>query len=556
MREISMSDTSRLIKIALVFALPSGLAVSQAPAVWGRIDRAASLSPIQEGAQQEFFEKKVRPILANSCQRCHNARAKVAGLDLTTAEAFQRGGDSGPLINREKPEESRLLKVIGYDGEIKMPPSGKLKDHEIAALTEWVKMGAPWPGAVQTVASESQPKNPTARSFTEEEKGFWAYQPIKDAAPPEVKNGAWAQSPIDSFILRKLEEKSLKPAPPADKLTLLRRATLDLTRLPPTESEMRDFLADQSPDAFKKVVERLLASPRYGESWGRHWLDVARYADSTGNDEDHRYPHAWKYRDYVIESFNNDLPYDQFIREQVAGDLLPAENPGEPPRRGVIATGFLALGPKAIAQQDKKKMLYDVYDEQVDVTTRAFLGLTVSCARCHDHKFDPILTKDYYALIGMFASTRSFTDPESHVSVVLEKPLAPKEEFERYKAARKEHQAKERRVRIEIEEIVDEVKESPVKQQSPRLADYFLAARTVYKDGAPLSDAARRANLNDVALKRWVDFLKPSADVHGYLNEWNAAAADKLGATAQGYQDRFQKRFAEWQEKVGKWRSE
>ncbi|HKC89306.1 MAG TPA: DUF1549 domain-containing protein, partial [Blastocatellia bacterium] len=299
-----MSDTSRLIKIALVFALPSGLAVSQAPAVWGRIDRAASPSPVQAGAQQEFFEKKVRPILANSCQRCHNSRAKVGGLDLTTAEGVQRGGDSGPVINREKPEESRLLKVVGYDGEIKMPPSGKLKDHEIAALTEWVKMGAPWPGPVQTAASESGPKNPTSRSFTEEEKGFWAYQPVKGAAPPQVKNEAWAQSPIDSFILRKLEEKNLKPAPPADKLTLLRRATFDLTGLPPTESEMRDFLADQSPDAFKKVVERLLASPRYGESWGRHWLDVARYADSTGNDEDHRYPHAWKYRDYVIESFN------------------------------------------------------------------------------------------------------------------------------------------------------------------------------------------------------------------------------------------------------------
>src|SRR5262245_25043733 len=374
MREISMSDTSRLIKIALVFALPSGLAVSRAPAVWGRIDRAASPSPVQAVAQQEFFEKRVRPILANSCQRCHNSRAKVGGLDLTTAEGVQRGGDNGPVINREKPEESRLLKVIGYEGEIKMPPSGKLKDHEIAALTEWVKVGAPWPDPIPPADSESWPKSPNARSFTEEERSFWAYQPVKamkEIAPQQVNGEAWAQSPIDRFILRKLEEKNLKPAPPADKLTLLRRATFDLTGLPPTEYEMRDFLADQSPDAFGKVVERLLASPRYGERFGRHWLDVARYADSTGNDEDHRYPHAWKYRDYVIESFNNDLPYDQFIREQLAGDLLPAKDGGEVNRRGVIATGFLALGPKAIAQQDKKKMLYDVYDEQVDVTTKA-----------------------------------------------------------------------------------------------------------------------------------------------------------------------------------------
>src|SRR5262245_46909274 len=430
MRRISISDRCRLTKIALVFALLSGLAASQARVVWGRVDRVASPVLVQSAAQEEFFEKKIRPIFAANCQLCHNARSKVAGLDLTTAEAFQRGGDSGPVINREKPEESRLLKVIGYDGELKMPPSGKLKDQEIAALTEWVKVGAPWPSPVRAAASENWPKSPNARSFTEEEKGFWAYQPVravravramKEVAPQQVKDEAWAQSPIDSFILRNLEEKNLKPAPPADKLTLLRRATFDLTGLAPSESESREVLAAQAPDAFRKVVERLLASPRYGERWGRHWLDVARYADSTGNDEDHRYPHAWKYRDYVIDSFNNDLPYNQFVREQLAGDLLSApefaDDGRQVNRRGVIATGFLALGPKAIAQQDKKKMLYDVYDEQVDVTTKAFLGLTVACARCHDHKFDPILTKDYYAMIGMFASTRSFTNPESHVSI-------------------------------------------------------------------------------------------------------------------------------------------
>jgi uncharacterized protein DUF1549/uncharacterized protein DUF1553/cytochrome c len=592
MRRISRFDRSRLIKIALVLALLSGIAASQARVI--SIPRVvASVAPSigaprgAEISQEEFFEKKIRPILAASCQRCHNSRSKVAGLDLTTAEALQRGGDSGPVINREKPEESRLLKVIGYDSEMKMPPSGKLKDHEIAALTEWVKLGAPWPGAVTAaasavtpvasaitpvasaitpVASGSRPKNPAARSFSEEEKSFWAYQPVRAVgavsaqAQPPIKDEAWAQSPIDRFILRKLEEKNLKPAPPADKLTLLRRATFDLTGLPPTEKEMRDFLADQSPDAFDKVVERLLASPRYGERWGRHWLDVARYADSTGNDEDHRYPHAWKYRDYVIESFNNDLPYDQFVREQVAGDLLPAKNPGEVNRRGIIATGFLALGPKAIAQQDKKKMLYDVYDEQVDVTTKAFLGLTVSCARCHDHKFDPILTKDYYAMIGMFASTRSFTNPDSHVSEVLEKPLVPKEEFERYKATKREHQEKERRLRLAIEEILDEVKERAVKENSSRLADYFVAARKIYtgegQDGATLADVARQANLNEDALKGWVKFLKPNEDVRGYLNEWNNAAPGALAEVARVYQERFQTRFAEWEKKTGKWREE
>ncbi len=557
-----MSDTSRLIKIALFFAFLYCLTISDAPGVSGSNDLAASPAIIQDGqaGALEFFEKKVRPIFVNSCQQCHNSRAKVAGLDMTTFEAFQRGGDNGPVVNQKKPEESRLLKVIGYQSEIKMPPSGKLKDHEITVLTEWVKMGAPWPGAVPRTTSENSPKNLTGRSFTVEEQGFWSYQPVRDAAPPKVKNEAWVQSSIDRFILQKLEDKNLKPAPPADRMALLRRATFDLTGLPPTEAEMRDFLADQTPDAFKKIVERLLASPRYGERWGRHWLDVARYADSTGNDEDHRYPYAWKYRDYVIEAFNADLPYDRFIHEQVAGDLIPApesaSDGGQVNRRGVIATGFLALGPKAIAQQDKKKMLFDVYDEQVDVTTRAFLGLTVSCARCHDHKFDPILTKDYYSLIGMFASTRSFTDPESHVSVVLEKPLVPKKDFEQYKAARKAYQAKESRVRIAIDEMVSEVKDHAVKEHLPRLADYFLAARKVYQNGTPLADATRQMNLNEELLKRWVDFLKPGAEVRGYLNEWNAASPEKLATTAQAYQDRFQKRFTEWEEKIGKWRSE
>jgi mono/diheme cytochrome c family protein len=544
-----------LIKITLTFALICGAALSQLPSVFGSVEPSAD-SIAQSSDQQEFFEKKIRPIFANTCQRCHNAKAKMAGLDLSTAEGFHRGGDSGPIVNKEKPEESRLLKVISYEGEMKMPPTGKLKDHEIAALTEWVIMGAPWQGAAASTPNANWPKNSSTREFTENEKSFWSFQPVKNAVPPAVKDETWIKSPIDRFLLAKLEAKRLKPAPTADKLTLLRRATFDLTGLPPTENEMRDFLADDSPDAFKKVVERLLASPRYGERWGRHWLDVARYADSTGNDEDHRYPHAWRYRDYVIESFNNDLPYDQFIREQVAGDLLPAKDGGEVNRQGIIATGFLALGPKAIAQQDKKKMLYDVYDEQVDVLSKAFLGLTVSCARCHNHKFDPILTKDYYSMLGVFASTRSFTNPESHVSVVLEKPLAPKAEFERYLDAKKEHQARESRVRIAIDEIVTEVKDRAVEQYSAQLADYFLAARRVYHEGASLADAASQLGLNEEFLKRWVNFLKPGAEVRGYLNEWNMAAPDKLAATARGYQERFQKRFVEWSEKMSKWRTE
>jgi mono/diheme cytochrome c family protein len=545
---------NQVFKLSLIFAVVFGIAISQLPGVQGSETR---YSLAQTPEEQEFFEKKIRPILVQNCQKCHNAQARTAGLDLSSAQGFQRGGDSGAIINKDKPEESRLLEVIGYDGTLKMPPTGKLKDDEIAALTAWVKMGAPWPGttpAAESVKSNAKPS--TVRPFTESEKSFWAFQPITEPQLPEVKNTAWIKSPIDRFILQVLEKKNLVPAPPAGKLTLLRRATFDLTGLPPTEAEMSNFLADDSPDAFRKVVDRLLASPRYGERWGRHWLDVARYADSTGNDEDHRYPFAWKYRDYVIQAFNQDLPYDQFIREQLAGDLLPAPDGGEVNRRGIIATGFLALGAKAVAQQDKKKMLFDVQDEQVEVTSKAFLGLTVSCARCHNHKFDPILTKDYYSMLGFFASTRSFTNPDSHVSVVLEKPLVTKTEFESYKAAKKAHSIQETRVRVTLSEIVDAVKEPAARQHAVRTADYFLAARKIYQENIAPADAAKQFGLSEEILSQWSKFLKPGGEVRGYLNEWHNAPAEKLAEVAQSYQQRVQQRLTEWQEKVAHWRRE
>ena len=517
-------------------------------------ESAAAHSFNQANDQAEFFEKKVRPLLVANCAKCHNPNAKVAELDLTTAEGFAKGGESGALINKEHPEESRLLKVIGYDDKLKMPPTGKMKDADIAVIAEWVKAGAYWPSPKAAVGeTKAAPKS--TREFTDEEKKFWAYQPLANSSAPKVKNSAWVKSPIDAFILAKLEEKNLQPAPPADKLTLLRRASYDLTGLPPNEQEIKDFLADVSPNAFEKVVERLLASPRYGEKWGRHWLDVARYADSTGNDEDHRYPFAWKYRDYVIESFNNDLPYAQFVREQIAGDLLPSKDGSEVNQRGIIATGFLALGPKAVAQQDKKKMLYDVYDEQVDVTSKAFLGMTLACARCHNHKFDAVLTKDYYSMINIFASTRSFSNPDSHVSGVLEKPLVPKAEFEKYKTARSEHQAKERLAQIEIEEIVDSVREPAAKQFAPRLAEFMLAAHKIYDGGAKLEDVAAQTQLPAEVLKRWVNFLKPGDLTPQHLLEWRNAKPDKLAEVAQSYQQRFQTRLNEWLEKMSEWRA-
>ncbi|MBI1764563.1 MAG: PSD1 domain-containing protein [Acidobacteria bacterium] len=533
-----------------VLTLSAGLALA------GTLVRLRPVAA-QSSDPAEFFEKQVRPVLIANCAKCHNAKAQVAKLDLTSAEGFAKGGESGPLINQEQFAESRLLKVIGYNEALKMPPSGRLKDAEINAIATWVKMGAPWPaaGAVAAAPGETKAAPKSTREFTEEEKAYWAFQPLAKTTLPTVKDTAWVKAPLDAFVLAKLEAKSVKPAPPADKLTLLRRATYDLTGLPPTEKEMSDFLADNAPDAFAKVVERLLASPRYGEKWGRHWLDVARYADSTGNDEDHRYPHAWKYRDYVIKAFNDDMPYDQFTREQIAGDLLPAPDGGEVNRRGIIATGFLALGAKAIAQQDKMKMLYDVWDEQVDVTSKAFLGMTLACARCHNHKFDPILTKDYYAMIGMFASTRSFTNPDSHVSVVLEKPLVPKAEWQQYQAAKKAHGEKEKRLRLALDEINDAVKDALVKANGARLADYMLAARQVYQDGEKVEAVVLRTKLNLALLQKWVSFLKPDpAKVRGYLNEWNAASLDKQAEVAEGYQTRFLKQLEEWNATLAAWR--
>ena len=488
----------------------------------------------------EYFEKNVRPILAKSCQACHNPRVKTAGLDLSTAEGFQAGGQSGPLISAGNPGDSRLLQVISYDERLKMPPTGKLKDDEIAVLTSWVKMGAPWPGAA--AASRSRPDPPAnTRQFTDQEKNFWAFRPIKDPALPSVRDTAWIQSPVDRFILARLEEKGLKPAPPADKQTLLRRATYDLTGLPPTEQEIRDFLADDSPGAFRKVVDRLLASPRYGERWGRHWLDVARYADSTGNDEDHRYPYAWRYRDYVIDAFNSDMPYDQFVREQIAGDLMPGSDPDGINRRGIIATGLLALGPKAIAQQDKKKMLYDVYDEQIDVVSKAFLGLTVACARCHDHKFDPILTRDYYSLAAIFASTRSFKDPETHVSKLLFRPLAPKEVYEKYQA----HQDKMNQKKLEIEDVADQERERYVRTLIPHLADYMLAAR---------GGASAASGLDNAVLEKWIKYLKAADPAEPHLEQWFKAKPDAVAAVAREYQKRFEQQFESWSAELAKWR--
>jgi mono/diheme cytochrome c family protein len=494
----------------------------------------------------EFFEAKIRPLLANNCFNCHGPRTQLAGLNLSTAADFFKGGDNGPVVANGEPENSRIVQVVGYQGKIKMPPAGKLSDQEIADLKSWVKMGAPWPDMPSGAAPGDKKEK-----YSQAGHDFWAFQPVKSPPPPMVRNKAWVKTPLDPFILAKLEEKGILPAAPADKLALLRRATYDLTGLAPTEKEIQEFLSDTSPDAFSKVVDRLLASPRYGERWGRHWLDVARYADSTGADEDHVYPHAWRYRDYVIDAFNRDLPYDEFITEQLAGDLLPAGKSGEVNAKGIVATGFLALGPKPIAQQDKVKMVYDVVDEQIDVTTKAFLGLTVSCARCHDHKFDPISTKDYYSLASIFASTRSFQKIEGTVSQLYFEPLIPKEVFSLYD----EHQKKVNAKKREIEDIVDKEAARYAAQLRVHLADYMVAAWKVYQLGASAADLANQQGLDLGVLERWVKYLKPDDEVKPHLERWHQAQASSVSAMAKEYQAHFEATARDWDQTLVNWKS-
>ena len=511
---------------------------------------AASVAAYGQTPEQlEYFEKNVRPVLVASCQPCHNAKSKASGLDLSSAAGFAAGGSGGALIARDQLESSHFLKAIGYEDSLKMPPMGRLKPEQIESLTNWVKMGAPWPGADMTAAVVAPARK---KEFTEEQKNFWAFQSVKDPAVPKVKDANWVKTPVDAFILAKLEEKGLKPAAPATKTALLRRATFDLTGLPPTEQEIADFLADHSPKAFEKVVDRLLASPRYGERWGRHWLDVARYADSTGNDEDHRYPYAWRYRDYVISAFNSDMPYDQFVREQIAGDLLPPPANEKFNVNGMVATGFLALGAKALAQVDKKKMLYDVWDEQVDVTSRAFLGMTMACARCHDHKFDPILTKDYYSMVGMFASTKSFEKVDQGVASLLYRPLVTNQDFQAYEA----YQAKVALVNLQAEELIDPEVQKAAEKNAGQVADYMLAAHNVYAEGHAANDVAKQKNLDAAILNRWVKLLTAQPEKGStekpFLDEWNAATPDKLPEVAQTYQARYQAALAEYFKSVAK----
>ena len=353
----------------------------------------------------EFFEKKIRPLLADNCYNCHSANTNShGGLRVDDRNGLIVGGGRGPAVVPGQPEKSLLLQAVRHTHkDVKMPPKKHLSDEQIGDLTRWIKEGAAWPRA--KLPASLAKINP---EYARLRKEHWAWQPLQKTSVPVVRDAAWPRSDADRFILAKLEEKNLKPVRDADRLDLLRRVTFDLTGLPPTPAQIDAFLQDQTPGAFEKVVDRLLASPAFAERWGRHWLDVARYGESTGSARNLPYPHAWRYRDYVIDAINSDKPYDQFIREQIAGDLLPAGSQKERDQQ-LIATGFLALGVRDVNQRFKVRFVMDNIDEQIDTVTRSVLALSASCARCHHHKFDPIPVTDYYALAGIFASTDLLT---------------------------------------------------------------------------------------------------------------------------------------------------
>jgi cytochrome c553 len=359
----------------------------------------------------EFYEKNVRPVFADNCYRCHSTSApKVrGGLYLDSLTGILKGGEDGAVIIPGDPDKSPLISAIRReDKDTAMPPKTPLEESAVLALTQWVKMGAPGPADIVAAPGKAAPPRDPTAEYDRLRHELWSWQSIKNPAVPTGPDDAWASNNIDRFVLAKLEESDLHPSAKADKVTLIRRATFDLIGLPPTPAEVDAFVKDSSPDAFSKVVDRLLASPHFGERWGRHWLDVARYGESTGMTRNLPYFYAWRYRDYVISAFNQDKPFNRFITEQIAGDQLPAANDAQRDQL-TIATGFLAIGPKDYNEKNQQQFLMNNVDEQIDVTGRALLATTIACARCHDHKFDPIPTKEYYSLAGIFRSTQTFT---------------------------------------------------------------------------------------------------------------------------------------------------
>lgn len=439
----------------------------------------------------EFFEQKIRPVLLQHCYECHSGDAKSVkgGLLLDTREAVRAGGDSGAAVIPKNIDESLLISAMRHDG-LEMPPTGKLPDEVIADFVKWIEMGAPDP-------RDGKPLPKSAIDF-EAARRHWAYQPIRKPELPDTHNPAWCANEIDFFTLAKMESLGLHPVAPAEKRELIRRATFDLIGLPPTPEEIAAFLDDNSPTAFETAVDRLLQSEHYGERWGRHWLDVARYAE----DQAHTFSvtentNGYRYRDWVIRAFNADMPYDKFVKLQIAGDLIGPEQPESYDH--LVALGFFGLGAQYYKNSDAAKAAADELDDRVDTLSRGFLGLTVSCARCHDHKFDPVPTQDYYSIAGIF-----------HSSKLYNAPLCRPEEVQAFEAGQQRLKSSE----TAVEKFLAEVKSTAAESKVPDIARYMEAVwrfRAAAASGGTLKseELAAQTGLNEFLLKRWIEFLDP-----------------------------------------------
>lgn len=480
----------------------------------------------------DFFENKVRPIFANNCYECHTDQAS-GGMRLDSKGAFDQGGGRGPLIVPGNPDKSLLIQAVKQTGTLKMPKGGKLRDDEVAILESWVQKGAPWPSTSSAIITSI-----TARTgaITEKQRQFWSFQPLRTVTLPPIEDARlahWPRTAIDRFILSGLHSSGLTPAPQADRRTLIRRATYDLTGLPPTQAEVDAFLLDKSPNAWGKVVDRLLASPRYGERWGRHWLDVARYAedDVRGLDPKQRgympFSGAFRYRDWVIKAFNSDLPYDRFVTMQLAGDKLPFKDQNER-QDNLTATTYLGAGPWVWDQAEPIQGRADERNERVDAVTRGLLGLTVACARCHNHKYDPIPQKDYYKVVSIFANSTYTEYP------VVSKVAAESWDKKNLEAAK---------LRADLKDYTTVVGEQLAEALSIQTSDYLTAAWYVLgKPKKTVDEVSASKHLDPEVLQRWVDYL-PKKHAYPFLDDWTAmtASPDSTEDQAKVLGDAFQK---------------
>jgi len=538
-----------------------GQSAALKPAVL-RIAKAIPYPRPATAEQLAYFEKNVRPILVNRCYNCHSDAFKEAGgLRVDVGIAIFTGGNDGPVLAPGHPESSLLIERIkSADPKKRMPQESTeaLPAEEIATLETWIKNGAAWPDE-----TEKLPQTPAriAANYSKLRLHHWSWQPLTDPAVPAVKDAAWSTSNIDRFVLAKLEEKNLAPVGDADPITLIRRVSYDLTGLPPAPADVKAFQKDHSPAAYSRLVDRLLASPQYGERWGRHWLDVARYAESSGPSRNLPYPNAWRYRDYVIDAFNRDVPYNRFIQEQLAGDLLPAADSAERDRL-LIATGFVALGPKDVNQRFKARFKMDNVDDQIDTVTRSTMALTVSCARCHDHKFDPILTTDYYALASIFTSTDDaaglgsrmggaslqYYEPKllGYLSSADKAPKAPVERIEKLKvdvaAAKK---ALDEMVKKDADDQKANPNRPPYTNEQKKKRREIVRNYTQLKEDLQLANdlgelgygvhSAREGIVTDTAVRiRGVEERHGPVAPRGYLSLINLKDAPKIPADHSG----------------------